>query len=126
MKRTGIASWAVVVPLAIAGCTPQGDGGKWAPAAAAPPGIVYEANVPAGGVEPVPGGAIKCPSSTPDPAKAGEGLFGSMNCDGCHGGGAVGWVGPSLVDGRWRYGGSNGGITNSVYYGRTKGKPGHG
>jgi len=30
-----------------------------------------------------------------------------MNCDGCHGIGATGWVGPSLVDGRWRYGGSD-------------------
>src|SRR5437870_6742060 len=29
-------------------------------------------------------------------------LFRSFNCDGCHGGGAVGAVGPSLADGRWR------------------------
>ena len=37
-------------------------------------------------------------------ATEGEKLFSSMNCDGCHGGGAVGFVGPSLSDGRWRYG----------------------
>jgi cytochrome c len=126
MKRTGIASWAVVVPLAIGGCTPQGDSSKSAPAAAAPAGIVYEANVPAGGVEPVAGGTIKSPALTADSAKAGEGLFGSMNCDGCHGGGAVGWVGPSLVDGRWRYGGEPEEIFSSVYYGRPKGMPAYG
>src|SRR3989449_8312097 len=36
------------------------------------------------------------------------------NCDGCHGGGAVGWVGPSLVDGRWRYGGADGAVFHSI------------
>jgi cytochrome c551/c552 len=49
-----------------------------------------------------------------------------MNCDGCHGGGAVGWVGPSLVDGRWRYGGSDEEIFSSIYYGRPKGMPAYG
>ena len=37
-------------------------------------------------------------------------IFSTMNCDGCHGGGALGWVGPSLVDGRWRYGGTDGAL----------------
>jgi cytochrome c len=115
--------------VAIAACTPQGDKKASAPAAAsaaAPSGIVYEANVPAGGVEPRAGGVIKSPELTADSAKAGEGLFGSMNCDGCHGGGAVGWVGPSLVDGRWRYGGAPEEIFSSVYYGRPKGMPAYG
>jgi cytochrome c len=49
-----------------------------------------------------------------------------MNCDGCHGGGAIGWVGPSLVDGRWRYGGSDEEIFTSIYYGRPKGMPAFG
>ena len=49
-----------------------------------------------------------------------------MNCDGCHGGGAVGWVGPSLVDGRWRYGGSDEEIFTSIFYGRPKGMPAYG
>jgi cytochrome c len=53
-------------------------------------------------------------------------LFGAMNCDGCHGGGAVGWVGPSLVDGRWRYGGADDEIFASIYYGRPKGMPAYG
>ena len=49
-----------------------------------------------------------------------------MNCDGCHGGGAIGWVGPSLVDGRWRYGGSDEEIFTSIFYGRPKGMPAYG
>ena len=49
-----------------------------------------------------------------------------MNCDGCHGGGAVGWVGPSLVDGRWRYGGADEEIFTSIFYGRPKGMPAYG
>jgi mono/diheme cytochrome c family protein len=58
--------------------------------------------------------------------EAGAALFSSMNCDGCHGGGAVGWVGPSLVDGRWRYGGSDRDIFASIFYGRPKGMPAYG
>jgi len=49
-----------------------------------------------------------------------------MNCDGCHGGGAVGFVGPSLVDGRWRYGGDDGALFHSIYYGRPHGMPAYG
>jgi mono/diheme cytochrome c family protein len=49
-----------------------------------------------------------------------------MNCDGCHGGGARGWVGPSLVDGRWRYGGEDGAVFQSIYYGRPRGMPAYG
>ena len=58
--------------------------------------------------------------------QAGGGLFSSMNCDGCHGGGAAGWVGPSLVDGRWRYGGADEEIFYSIFYGRPKGMPAYG
>jgi cytochrome c len=81
--------------------------------------------IPAGGVVP-PANAL----SAPRPAKlnpdAGANLFSSMNCDGCHGGGAVGWVGPSLVDGRWRYGGADDEIFTSIFYGRPKGMPAYG
>src|SRR5205823_12690282 len=55
-----------------------------------------------------------------------ERTFGVMNCDGCHGGGAVGWVGPSLRDGRWRYGGADGDIFQSIYYGQPHGMPAYG
>ena len=72
-------------------------------------------------------GSLKNPFAG-DRASADEGgkVFTSMNCDGCHGGGATGWVGPSLVDGRWRYGGSDGEIYLSIYYGRPRGMPAYG
>src|SRR5439155_930144 len=59
-------------------------------------------------------------------AAEGERTFSAMNCDGCHGGGAMGWVGPSLRDGRWRYGGSDGEIFQSIYYGQPHGMPAYG
>jgi mono/diheme cytochrome c family protein len=59
-------------------------------------------------------------------AAQGAQVFVAMNCDGCHGGGAVGWVGPSLVDGRWRYGGSDGALFHSIFYGRPRGMPAYG
>jgi len=81
--------------------------------------------IPAGGVLPAANAL-----SAPRPAKldpdAGANLFSAMNCDGCHGGGAVGWVGPSLVDGRWRYGGADDEIFTSIFYGRPKGMPAYG
>ena len=49
-----------------------------------------------------------------------------MNCNGCHGGGAVGFVGPSLTDGRWRYGGADGELFHSIYYGCAHGMPAYG
>ena len=59
-------------------------------------------------------------------ATEGAKLFSSMNCDGCHGGGATGFVGPSLSDGRWRYGGSDAAIFQSISQGRPKGMPSFG
>ena len=59
-------------------------------------------------------------------AAAGEGLFVTMNCDGCHGGGATGFAAPSLADGRWRYGGADQEVFQSIYYGRPKGMPAFG
>jgi cytochrome c oxidase cbb3-type subunit 3 len=58
--------------------------------------------------------------------RLGRELFAQMNCDGCHGVGAVGWVGPSLVDGRWRYGGDDGAIAQSIREGRPRGMPAYG
>src|SRR5882672_7679796 len=83
------------------------------------------ARVPAGGALPV-ANALSAPRPASPNPKAGEGLFAAMNCDGCHGGGAVGWVGPSLVDDRWRFGGSDDEIFTSIFYGRPKGMPAYG
>ncbi len=92
----------------------------------APPSVRYEAHVSAGGLAPA-GAALRNPhKGDKKAAESGAGLFVSMNCDGCHGGGAVGWVGPSLADGRWRYGGADEEIYQSIYYGRPKGMPAFG
>jgi mono/diheme cytochrome c family protein len=95
----------------------------------ATPQARYEARIFAGGVAPSAG----APRADKNPfrgdrqsAVEGERTFGVMNCDGCHGGGAVGWVGPSLRDGRWRYGGSDGEIFQSIYYGQAHGMPAYG
>ena len=81
----------------------------------------------AGGLPP----ASTTPASNPlagdtGAAREGSRLFTAMNCDGCHGGGASGWVGPSLADGRWRYGGNDAEVFRSIWYGRPKGMPAYG
>ena len=92
----------------------------------APPAVASQAHVNAGGVAPS-GGTLTNPYQTDRASiKEGEQTFASMNCDGCHGGGATGWVGPSLVDGRWRYGGEDGAVFQSIYYGRPRGMPAYG
>jgi len=94
--------------------------------AATPPAVAYEAHLAAGGI--VPAGATLHNPHAGDAAiaRSGAALFTAMNCDGCHGGGATGWVGPSLADGRWRYGGADAEIFNSIYFGRPKGMPAFG
>ena len=50
-------------------------------------------------------------------------LYNVMNCDGCHGAGGLGFVGPSLVDGRWRFGGDDAAVFQSIRNGRPHGMP---
>lgn len=79
------------------------------------------------GDQPVPADSTRNPfAGNPRSSKEGEQLFASMNCDGCHGGGATGWVAPALNDGRWRYGGSDAAIFQSISFGRPKGMPAFG
>lgn len=59
----------------------------------------------------------------PAAAVAGEALFASMNCDGCHGGGGTGFAAPSLADGRWRFGGDASTLFESIARGRPNGMP---
>lgn len=65
-------------------------------------------------------------ANSADAAKAGAALFGSMNCDGCHGTGGLGFVGPNLVDGRWRFGGTDSAVFLSIREGRAQGMPAYG
>ena len=91
-----------------------------------PPAVRYEQHVPVGG-HPPPADSLRNPLAD-DAAAVGRGarLFTGFNCDGCHGGGGVGTIGPSLADGRWRYGGSDGVLFHSIFYGRPRGMPAFG
>jgi cytochrome c oxidase cbb3-type subunit 3 len=110
--------------LAVVSCARQSAPAP-APEAALP-AVRYEAHVVAGAV--APSGAVLTNPHNADPAvtKQGALLFTAMNCDGCHGGDASGWVGPGLSDRRWRYGGADSEVFNSIYFGRPKGMPAFG
>lgn len=109
----------VAAVLAVVGC-------RAADRAPATPAVRAEAHLAAQGMAP-PATDLRNPFPNDSArAKLGEQLFTGMNCDGCHGGGGTGAVGPSLSDGRWRYGGSDGEVFQSITYGRPKGMPAFG
>ena len=108
------------LPLLLLGAVPA------AAQQAPPPAVRYEQHVAAGG-NPPPADSLRNPLAGDSTAAAqGARLFSGFNCDGCHGGGAVGNIGPSLADGRWRYGGSDGAVFHSIFYGRPRGMPAFG
>ena len=112
-------AWCVGAAVLLAACERSNAGGV-------PGSIRYPDHVAAGGNEP-PAVEVKNPIASDSTIVADGGkIFSAMNCDGCHGGGALGWVGPSLVDGRWRYGGTDGALFQSVFYGRPRGMPAYG
>jgi cytochrome c oxidase cbb3-type subunit III len=122
------AAWLACATLAACGhgASSAAAGPQAQPPPVAPAAIRYDSHIEAGGV-PAPGGVLKNPhAGDAAVAKAGATLFTSMNCDGCHGGDASGWVGPSLTDGRWRYGGADDEVFSSIFYGRPKGMPAFG
>lgn len=53
----------------------------------------------------------------------GSTLFVSYNCMDCHGADGSGGMGPSLGDGRWHFGGTDGDVFQSIYEGRPDGMP---
>jgi cytochrome c oxidase cbb3-type subunit 3 len=108
-----------VALAALAGCR----GGN---TAGAPAGVRYDQHVSAGGLPPAATPLVNPFADDAASAAQGAQLFAAMNCDGCHGGGAVGFVGPSLVDGRWRYGGADGALFQSIQTGRPRGMPAYG
>ena len=95
-------------------------------ASAVPPAVAYEAHVTAGENAP-PGGNLRNPhAGDAAVARSGALLFTAMNCDGCHGADATGFVGPNLGDGRWRFGGADAEVLSSIFYGRPHGMPAFG
>ena len=115
---------ALLSVLAVVSCGRQSE--SVPPAPTSPPAVRYEAHIVAGTT--APNGTELTNPHKGDAAVAQKGalLFAAMNCDGCHGGDASGWVGPSLSDQRWRYGGADSEVFNSIYYGRPKGMPAFG
>jgi cytochrome c oxidase cbb3-type subunit 3 len=115
MKAQPIALWILALLAGVPGLAHSQR--------TAPPPVRSDEHVDAGGTPP-PAGTLQNPyRQNKQAGQEGEKLFSAFNCDGCHGGGAVGFVGPSLADGRWRYGGSDGEIYHSIFYGRPRGMP---
>jgi cytochrome c oxidase cbb3-type subunit 3 len=59
----------------------------------------------------------------PQVKTAGSQLYHSYNCVDCHGMDGSGAMGPSLADGRWRFGGTPAEVFESIYQGRPDGMP---
>ena len=122
LRRRGVT---VLVALAGLACRSEEAPRQGGASVQAP---VFSGIVLAGGVAPRP---IEVDSVNPLPSDsasgaAGRQIFLAMNCDGCHGDPPTGIVGPSLVDGRWRHGGSDREVFQSVYFGRPRGMPAYG
>lgn len=101
---------------------PASAGGQQEP----PPAVRYEQHVDVAG-RPPPADSLANPFARDSSAvEEGGRLFAGFNCVGCHSAGAVGGMGPSLADGRWRYGGSDGAVFHSIFYGRPRGMPAFG
>jgi cytochrome c oxidase cbb3-type subunit III len=116
----------LVCCAALGSCARQASPPGTPPAAAALPAVRYESHLAAGGMAPAGGTLTNPHRGDAAVARSGALLFTAMNCDGCHGAGASGWVGPDLADGRWRYGGADAEVFYSIYYGRPKGMPAFG
>jgi mono/diheme cytochrome c family protein len=96
------------------------------PASVVPPAVSYESHLVAGDVAPATGTLRNPHAGDAAVVRSGALLFTAMNCDGCHGTGGSGWVGPNLGARRWRYGGADAELFSSIYYGRPRGMPAFG
>jgi len=117
---------ALILVLAVLGCNSKPLRIVRGRKEGVPPSTRPSERIFAGGVLP-PAGALGNPlRENAQTAAEGAKLFTGMNCDGCHGAGAVGQVGPSLTARRWRYGGTDAEIFQSIFYGRPRGMPAFG
>lgn len=96
------------------------------PTSVVTPAVSSPSHLVAGDVAPATGTLRNPHAGDAAVARSGALLFTAMNCDGCHGGGGSGWVGPNLGDGRWRYGGTDAEVFSSIYFGRPRGMPAFG
>ena len=126
MRRPATLLSTVMACAALAACARQAPTAATAAPATTLPAVRYEAHLAAGGLPPG-GGALHNPhQGDAAVAKSGALLFAAMNCDGCHGPDATGFVGPNLGDGRWRFGGADAEVFSSIFYGRPHGMPAFG
>jgi cytochrome c oxidase cbb3-type subunit 3 len=118
----------VAALLALAACGGSGESDSEADSEArnVPAAVRYDQHPSAGDLAPPAEELVNPLIDVPSAAGQGGALFAAMNCDGCHGAGAVGFTAPSLVDGRWRYGGDDGALFHSIFYGRARGMPAYG
>jgi cytochrome c oxidase cbb3-type subunit III len=124
LSTRGVGIAVLLASVALSGCVQRTS--PAAPSGSMLPGVRYESHLAAGDSVP-PGATLRNPySGDVGVARSGALLFTTMNCDGCHGSDASGWVGPNLGDGRWRYGGADAEVFNSIFYGRPKGMPAFG
>jgi cytochrome c oxidase cbb3-type subunit 3 len=82
----------------------------------------------AGGVAPpaVPINPVNPFAGDPASAEQGKALFRVMNCEGCHSIGGEGSWAPSIITRRWRYGGTDAAVFETIFYGRPRGMPAYG
>jgi cytochrome c oxidase cbb3-type subunit 3 len=82
----------------------------------------------AGGVTPpaVPINPVNPFAGDPASAEQGKALFRVMNCEGCHSIGGEGSWAPSIITRRWRYGGTDAAVFETIFYGRPRGMPAYG
>jgi mono/diheme cytochrome c family protein len=100
------------------------------PAALRPPPdsvrFVEHADYIRAGLGGVNAGALRLTSpfgADPEVTTVGSQLYRSYNCLDCHGVDGSGAMGPSLADGRWRFGGTPSEVFESIYQGRPDGMP---
>ena len=125
MKRKPILALSLLALASCGGPEPV-DSETVTTARNSPAAVRYDQYGSAGNLAPPAEELVNPFNGDPSAAEQGEVIFGAMNCDGCHGGGGLGFVGPSLVDGRWRYGGADGALFHSIFYGRSHGMPAYG
>ena len=90
--------------------------------------VAAEQRILAGGVAPpaVQISAVNPYASDPASAEQGKALFRMMNCEGCHSIGGEGSWAPSIITRRWRYGGTDAAVFETIFYGRPRGMPAYG
>ncbi len=59
-------------------------------------------------------------------AEQGKALFRMMNCEGCHSIAGEGSWAPSIITRRYRYGGTDAAVFETIFYGRPRGMPAYG